>query len=290
MGRSVCKQGARRHALELVNRTCDEVAKHFPADVSVAPGIAQRLNPEIKIQDSIQVGKSRYWRGLASSANFPGKTMTECLDVIHTDIIAVWNFNDQHGYLNSRPCRDLMIGMVNDLVVRDRPDPNKTLTAGLAMVGTIAGIVSALSGPAAPIVVPIAAGVVIAVWAREVYKQSDPTLRRLMAYIVDLTLIMQTLFLLIPDNSTLISRRLVKFAFKVYDESLKDRVHTPIAKYVDGTNVTNRGDRDNALEKIEELIKLSCISSEEMLKLREQIVKLDAPDELWDSDTRVSAK
>jgi hypothetical protein len=43
---------------------------------------------------------------------------------------------------------------------------------GLSIVGAIAGIVSALSGPAAPIVVPIAAGVVIASWVYEVYQQS----------------------------------------------------------------------------------------------------------------------
>ena len=40
------------------------------------------------------------------------------------------------------------------------------------MVGTIAGIVSALAGPAAPIVVPIAAGTVLAVWLYKVYEQS----------------------------------------------------------------------------------------------------------------------
>lgn len=33
---------------------------------------------------------------------------------------------------------------------------------GLPMVGTIAGITSALAGPAAPIVVPIAASIVLA--------------------------------------------------------------------------------------------------------------------------------
>jgi len=40
------------------------------------------------------------------------------------------------------------------------------------MVGTIAGIVSALAGPAAPIVVPIAASAVLVTWLYEVYKQS----------------------------------------------------------------------------------------------------------------------
>jgi hypothetical protein len=40
------------------------------------------------------------------------------------------------------------------------------------MVGTIAAIVSAMAGPAAPIVVPIAAGIVLAVWVHDVYQMS----------------------------------------------------------------------------------------------------------------------
>jgi hypothetical protein len=40
------------------------------------------------------------------------------------------------------------------------------------MVGTIAGIVSALAGPVAPIVVPIAVGAVLAVWVHDVYQIS----------------------------------------------------------------------------------------------------------------------
>jgi hypothetical protein len=43
---------------------------------------------------------------------------------------------------------------------------------GLSMVAAIAGIVSALSGPAAPIVVPIAASVVLAKWVHDMYKIS----------------------------------------------------------------------------------------------------------------------
>jgi hypothetical protein len=45
-------------------------------------------------------------------------------------------------------------------------------SAGIAMVGAIAGIVSALAGPAAPIVVPIAGCLVLAKWAYDVYQQS----------------------------------------------------------------------------------------------------------------------
>lgn len=45
-------------------------------------------------------------------------------------------------------------------------------STGLAMVGAIAGIVSSLAGPVAPIVVPIAGCLVLAKWAYDVYQQS----------------------------------------------------------------------------------------------------------------------
>lgn len=45
-------------------------------------------------------------------------------------------------------------------------------SVGLSMVGAIAGIVSALAGPAAPIIMPIAGCFVLAKWAYDVYQQS----------------------------------------------------------------------------------------------------------------------
>jgi hypothetical protein len=40
------------------------------------------------------------------------------------------------------------------------------------MAGTIAGVVAALGGPAAPIVMPIAGCFVLAKWVYDVYQQS----------------------------------------------------------------------------------------------------------------------
>jgi hypothetical protein len=45
-------------------------------------------------------------------------------------------------------------------------------TVGMSMVGTIGGIVSTLSGPAAPIVIPIAGCFVLAKWIYDVYQKS----------------------------------------------------------------------------------------------------------------------
>jgi len=42
---------------------------------------------------------SGYWRGLASSANFPGKTLEACLQVLHADIVRIWNIQDDFAVI-----------------------------------------------------------------------------------------------------------------------------------------------------------------------------------------------
>jgi hypothetical protein len=116
---------------------------------------------------------------------------------------------------------------------------------GLTIVGTIVTVVSALSGPAAPIVIPIVASVVIVSWVYEVYEQmyilllmlhqenndkfllSRPVLQRFMKYIINLTLVLQTLYL-ISENQEL-SRRAIKLAVKSYHSSpMSGEVHNRI--------------------------------------------------------------
>lgn len=36
-----------------------------------------------------------YWNGLASSDDFAGRTLASCVEVIHADIVGVWNFPDK---------------------------------------------------------------------------------------------------------------------------------------------------------------------------------------------------
>ncbi|KAI0246863.1 hypothetical protein BJV78DRAFT_97371 [Lactifluus subvellereus] len=63
--------------------------------VALAWSIAQRVSRDVKLQASIVVGQRRYWRSLGSSREFVGRTLEYCIDVIHTDIVDVWNLRDQ---------------------------------------------------------------------------------------------------------------------------------------------------------------------------------------------------
>lgn len=264
----------------LIQITEERVCKHVATEASVMTSIAQRVDPGLKIKASIDVGKRRYWKALASCAAFQDRTTWDCLRVLHTDIVAVWNFHDPHGYLYSHEFRTLVVNIVDKLDAGPPINPDSTMVVGLSTVGAIAGIVSALAGPAAPIVVPIVAGVVIAKWVYDVYQLSGVVLQRFIAYIVDLTLVLQTLCL-VSDNQEL-SRRVIKLAVASYYASpASGDVHNRIQGYGGKLTLLERADRDT-LDKIIELMELYCMDAKDISAVRAGIPTVDSvPDEPW---------
>ncbi|KAG1885421.1 hypothetical protein F4604DRAFT_1573546, partial [Suillus subluteus] len=267
----------------LIQETENRVHQHFVLEASVMTSIAQRADPGLKINASIEVGKRRYCKALASSMAFKNRMMRDCLNVLHTDIVTVWNFSDPHRFLFSTEFRTMMVNMVNKIDSDDEhtADPNKCIVVGLSMVGTIAGIMSALAGPAAPIVVPITAGVVLAVWVHDVYQMFHAVLRRFMSYIVNLTLVLQTLYLV--SESQELTRRAIKLAVASYLKSpMSRKVHSQIQEYVRGLTLLECADH-NTLDKIFELMQLFDISAEKDSELRVQICEDvgSLPDEPW---------
>ncbi|KAG2336929.1 hypothetical protein BDR05DRAFT_970748 [Suillus weaverae] len=256
----------------LIQMTESLVRQHFAPEASVMTSIAQRVDPGLKINASIEVGKRRYWTVLASSTAFKNRVVQDCLNVLHTDIVAVWNFHDPHRYLHSKEFRTLIVNMVEKLD-NEPAGAAQTIAIGLPLVGTIAGIMSALAGPAAPIVVPIAASIVLALWVRDVYQTSHAVLQRFMCYIVDLTLVLQTLYLVSQSHE--LSRRAIKLAVASYLASpMSGEVHTKIEEYDRGLSFLERADR-GTLDKIIELMQFYSISAERISELRAQIPAVD---------------
>lgn len=249
---------------QLIDLTTTNVEKFVASEAALAMMIAQRVDIGLKVRASIAIGKKRYWRGIGSSMNFIGFTMWDCLSVIHKDIIDVWNFNDPHCYLASDKFKELML---KDLDKADVPHTVEAFQFGLSVVSTIITFLTPLvaSGPFLPIVAPIAAGVVLVKWAYDTYQRTNIVLQRIMTYIVDLTCIMQILFLLAPTGS--ISRRVIKIAIKAYEEAGKNNVHLAIQSHV---SVTRSGG-DDALDEIVRLIKVHSIKAEEVQNLRTKI-------------------
>ncbi|KAG1810388.1 uncharacterized protein HD556DRAFT_49062 [Suillus plorans] len=248
-------------------------------ETAVMTSIAQRVDPGLKIKASIEVGKKRYWNTLASSPTFKNRKMWDCLDVLHTDIVNVWNFHDPYHYLHSREFRELMTTVVDNIQVGPTADPTNIKTP-LSMVGAIAGIVSDLAGPTAPIVVPIAVGAVLAAWVHEVYQISRPVLRRFMAYIIHLTLVLQTLF--IVSESQDITPRAIKLAVTSYLASpTSGQVLTCIQDYDEQLNILERPDRE-ILNKIIEVMQKYEINGAQISELRADVPPVDlSSDEPW---------
>ncbi|KAH9172756.1 hypothetical protein EDB89DRAFT_859458 [Lactarius sanguifluus] len=198
----------------------------------LAWSIAQRVSHDVIIQASIEVGRSRYWRGLGSSKDFTDQTLASCVNVIHEDIISVWNFGDGERYLSSRDFTARMSHLVGDLAgppaISPVPDSNGTATTPMAQ------------------------------WVNGPYQNNNRNIRCIMAYIVDLTVILHGLF--VPTRS--VSAKKVQSAVKNYAESSsRSLIHDDIRNFV--TEIPSAYQtyqkKDTIMEKIIDLIKQNCV-------------------------------
>jgi hypothetical protein len=108
-----------------------------------------------------------------------------------------------------------------------------------------------------------------------------------MAYIVDLTLVMQNLFRLavVDHRPPPITRRLIKLAFKTYEESpAKAQVHNAIRDHMKEAGFFDCAGQDGVLAKIVELIDVNRIESAEMHALKGSMgdIEFTEDDEPWD--------
>ncbi|KAG1892896.1 uncharacterized protein F5891DRAFT_1197082 [Suillus fuscotomentosus] len=134
-------------------------------------------------------------------------------------------------------------------------------------------------GPVAPIVVPIAAGVVLATWVYEVYQISHAMLQRFMSYIIHLTLVLQTLYL-VSDGQGL-TRRAIKLVVASYLASpMSGEVRIRIQDYDMQLTILELADRDT-LDKIAEVMQFYSIDEKQMSKLREKPTVDLSLDEAW---------
>jgi len=190
-----------------------------------------------------------------------------------------------HMHLTSNEFKALISNLVKELTGTEKS--NRTISTGLKVLAGAATIVSATVPPAAPIVIPITAAFIFAGWVRGVYQKTPDTLRLLMGYIVDLTIVMQSLFWLMRARGGTgpVRRRLVKLAFNAYYESAdKSQVHQEITEFAERTSVLNRTGKDDALDKVIHLINSHRFDPTENSKLRAQagVVLAEDEDEAWE--------
>ncbi|KAJ8585270.1 hypothetical protein M405DRAFT_419505 [Rhizopogon salebrosus TDB-379] len=248
------KDGYKESLIRLIQMTKEHVYKHIAGNASLIT-VAQRVDLGLKIKASIEVGKRQYRNAFASYIPSNSRTAQAYLHALHTDIVAVWNFNDPHCYLSSRDFRTLMVNMVDKLDVGPpaTSNPGNAIKVGLSMMG---GILTARAGPIA----------------------------RFISYIVDLTIILQTLYLVSGLDKQL-SIRVIKLTVAAYHRSsVSGDVHARVQGYVRKLTILDRADRD-ILDKVVELVNLYSIDTREISFLQQQIPAVGLTDgpsgEIW---------
>ncbi|KZP05817.1 hypothetical protein FIBSPDRAFT_1053887 [Athelia psychrophila] len=242
------ERGHEKTLKDLIELTTAEVGKNLPEVAKIVLGVAQQISPKVKIESSIAVGKRRYWRCLGTSTNFVGKKLKDCLDVIRVDVVTVWAIED--------PYNALILDLGGDL-----PDGRAESAGKFAGISAAAGLGS--TGPAAPVLVPVVAVLTLAKWVYDLYQQIPDILTRLMAYVVNLVLVMQLLFLVLAAGKTKISTPLIKRVIEAYhDSDVKVAVQVSIKTYVTESGGFSKMGRDKAFDTVDGLLKRYCESKE----------------------------
>jgi len=238
-------------------RLADVTSENVDERVRLLWGIAQRANVPLCIKASIEIGRQKYWSGLATTAGFFGHSLDRYLGAILVDIVGVWNFADPHKLLEAEDFRRKISDVVDDLA--DRSQSNMpSLIARIGTLGSIAGVVGAVAHPAAPITVPIAAAVLFGLWMHATYQKTPNVLRCMVGYIVDTTIVMESLFWLVQAHGEVAKGRypdlttdLIETAVKAFVESeIRMTIHREIREFADGAGVFDRLDSDVTLDRI----------------------------------------
>ncbi|KAF8272135.1 hypothetical protein EI94DRAFT_1796529 [Lactarius quietus] len=101
-------------------------------DVPLVWSAAVRVNHDIIIQASIEVGRRQYWRNLWSSPDFANQTLKDCVNIIHDDIVDIWNLNDKTRCLSSNKFKAKMSRLVKDLVASANPTSSQEIVRCVA--------------------------------------------------------------------------------------------------------------------------------------------------------------
>ncbi|KAI0246858.1 hypothetical protein BJV78DRAFT_1364569 [Lactifluus subvellereus] len=204
----------------------------LPSPVPLAWSVAQRASRNVIIEASIEVGRSRYWCDLGSSPHLTKERVENCLNIIHADIVDVWNLRDTNQYLSS----DTFKAEIRDLVQELTWIPTRT---------PLGSKPSNTPGTGAPMS--------DASWVNDPYCGTNENVCCVIGYVVDLTVILYHVFKSSRDVSTpLVRSATTNFARSSY----KNEIHNNIREFVTAVPVFARMhlERDVFMEKIIDLI------------------------------------
>ncbi|KAJ7229486.1 hypothetical protein C8J57DRAFT_1534455 [Mycena rebaudengoi] len=228
---------------------------HNRETVCITSAIAQHGSAQANIEGSIKIRMKKYWRGIASSTGFSGFKLEKCLTTLHIDIIQRIILPDPSPKLLRSTAFVEKMRTITQVVVPREDEANDWF-------GTVKGVMSAAgaAGTIHPIAFPIVAGIglsgIFINWLATVYKRTPETLRLFMGYIVDLTLVLDQLFVIVlalsPPN--LLTQTEINTAQDKYTSGAANTVHEEIREYCNDSTSTKICRSNKAEEKITEFI------------------------------------
>ena len=72
-----------------------ELISQFPYCATELDEAVSRIFFQIQVNSTTLLSYIGYWRRLWSSDDFVGQTLANCVEVLHADIIGVWNLPDK---------------------------------------------------------------------------------------------------------------------------------------------------------------------------------------------------
>ncbi|KAG9031389.1 hypothetical protein FRB95_002820 [Tulasnella sp. JGI-2019a] len=180
-------------SLTALSRRTAELCRELLGEAAwLACVIAQRIDLNLKVEATIAIARNNHWRGIMSNFKGPG-SFKDCLDIIHNDILKVWNLPDPIALLYHEDFRKKVILLTQNLKsagVTQLQDYS-IVTLAVKVLSQAAGHVP-IAGPAITPVVELAAAIIKTLYGA--VKQTPITERTMTGYIVDLTALLKGLF------------------------------------------------------------------------------------------------
>ncbi|KAJ7192758.1 hypothetical protein GGX14DRAFT_479749 [Mycena pura] len=210
----------RRALAQLIEITQGLVEKEVEGEAWIVSAMAQRASAQGKINASIDT-------------KFFGSTLEKCLDTVHEEMVDSWNFYDPNDLLLGPEFRK-RIKELAQLVTPDDVEA-KSLFPNLDAIQSWVGLVGAsIAAAAGPAFAAIALMTWFVTFITNVYRETPKALRCIMGYIIDLTLVLNELFLVVlairPPRP--LTADDIEMALENYKYSDLGMVHHDIRQYV----------------------------------------------------------
>ncbi|KAI0247239.1 hypothetical protein BJV78DRAFT_1246992 [Lactifluus subvellereus] len=233
---------------QLIKTTDKNITDSRMAPSPVEWSIEQTGSHDLEIDASIELGGEKYWRILWSLVDFKGQRLQDCLRILHTHIVSLWNFPDRSQYLSSDEFRGKMFHMVEDLAsLLVAPSSSIPTTSSKVVLSSPRD----LTVPALP-AVPAGGAQNLTVSMSNVQQTTQRNIPCVMGYMIDLTIILHELSKSIGN----VSPRNVRFAMAEHVISGREtRIHRAIRSFIVETSSAKVIQEDAVIEMVVGLTK-----------------------------------